>query len=88
MLLEVSTMSTAAAIGLQHSSNGTTWYNVFHPTIQSATVATPQMFIGSGVGTGGGTVVFPITGFKQVRFVATGVVSGGVQFRAICSVQI
>lgn len=89
MLLEVGTMSTAAAIGIQHSADGgTTWKNVFHPTIQSATVATPQMFIASGVGTNGGTVVFPITGFKQVRFIATAVVSGGVQFKAICSVQI
>lgn len=83
--VQVGTMSTAAAIGLQATVDGTNYYNVFHPTINSATVATPAMYIASGVGTNGGVTVLPAGGYQQIRFVATAVVSGGVQFKVICS---
>ena len=83
--VQVGTMSTAAAIGVQATMDGSTFYNVFHPTINSATVATPQMYIASGVGTNGGITVLPVGGHEYIRFVASAVVSGGVQFKVICS---
>jgi hypothetical protein len=62
-VVQVGTMSTAAAISLQQSlDNGSTWYNVFHMTAQSSTVSTPQVFIASGVGTNGGTTTLPWVG--------------------------
>lgn len=85
IVVQVGTMSTAAAIGLQHTMDNSSYYNVFHQTINSATVATPQVFIASGVGTNGGVTVLPVAGLQQIRFVASAVVSGGVQFKVICS---
>lgn len=82
LLVQVSTMSTAAAISVQNSlDGGTTYYNVFQPSINSATVATPQYFIASGVGTNGGITQIPIAGLRQIQFLATAVVSGGVIFK-------
>lgn len=83
--VQVGTMSTAAAIGVQNAADGSTFYNVFHPTINSATVATPQVFIASGVGTNGGVAQIPVAGLNHVRFLATAVVSGGVAIKVICS---
>lgn len=79
-------MSTAAALGMQASSDGgTTFYNVFHPTTNSSTVSTAQAFIASGVGTSAGVCGVPLGGMNNVRFVATAVVSGGVNIVLICS---
>lgn len=83
--VQVGTMSTAAAIGVQAASNGSTFYSVFHPTIASSTVGTPQVFIASGVGTNGGVCQVPLAGLNKVQFVATAVVSGGVAIKVICS---
>lgn len=84
--VQVGTMSTAAAIAVQNSLDaGVTFYNVHHPTIQSATVATPQVFIASGVGTNGGIAQVPAAGLNHLRFVATAVVSGGVVIKVVCS---
>jgi hypothetical protein len=84
--VQVGTMSTAAAIGVQNSvDGGTTFYNVFHPTIASSTVGTPQVFIASGVGTNGGIAQVPLAGMNNVRFLASAVVSGGVAIKVICS---
>lgn len=84
--VQVGTMSTAAAIAVQNSiDGGTTFYNVFHPTIQSASVATPQVYIASGVGTNGGVCQVPLAGLNNIRFLATAVVSGGVAIKVICS---
>jgi hypothetical protein len=85
--VQVGTMSTAAAIGIQNSvDGGTTYFNVFHPTVQSATVATPQLYIASGVGTNGGYCSLPPgTNLQNARFIATAVVSGGVSFNVLCS---
>lgn len=86
IFVQVGTMSTAAAISVQVSPDtGTTWYDLFHSTVQSATVATPKVFIASGVGTNGGTTPLPAGGLNYVRFLATAVVSGGVAFKLICS---
>lgn len=84
--VQVGTMSTAAAIALQNSvDGGTSYYYVYHPTIQSATVATPQVFIASGVGTNGGICQIPVQGLNNIKFVATAVVSGGVAIKVIGS---
>ena len=84
--VQVGTMSTQAAISVQGSSDsGSTFYNVFHPSINSATVGTPQVIIASGVGTNGGVTPLPVGGIPHVRFIATAVVSGGVAFKIICS---
>jgi hypothetical protein len=84
--VQVGTMSTAAAISIQSSlDGGSTFYNVFHPTIQSATVATPQVFIASGVGTNGGICQVPGAGLNHLRFVASAVVSGGVAIKVVCA---
>jgi hypothetical protein len=57
--VQVATMSTAAAISVQLSSDGgTTYYNYFHPTLASSTVGTPQVFLASGLGTNGGVQEF------------------------------
>lgn len=84
--VQVGTMSTAAAISAQNSvDGGTTFYNVFHPTIASSTVGTPQVFIASGVGTNGGIAQIPAAGLNNLRFIASAVVSGGVAIKVICS---
>lgn len=84
--VSVSTMSTGAAIGVNNSlDSGTTWQPVFHKSIQSSTVATPQLFIASGVGTNGGVTQLPVVPYTRIQFVATAVVSGGVIFKVICA---
>lgn len=84
--VQVGTMSTAVNLGIQNSvDGGTTFYNVFHPTIQSATVATPQVYISQLVGANGGICQVPLAGMNNIRFVGTAVVSGGVAIKVICS---
>lgn len=86
MAVQVGTMSTAAAISVQNSvDGGTTYYNVFHSTIASSTVGTPQVFIASGVGTNGGVAFLPNGGLNHIRLITSDVVSGGVVFKVICS---
>lgn len=86
MQVQIPTMSTSTNMNIQHSvDGGTTWYNIFHPTINSATSATNLFVIASGVGTGGGVVPIADTGYQQIRFVTGGVVAGGVIFKVVCS---
>jgi len=84
--IQVGTMSTSAALSIGNSvDNGTTFYNLFHAPINSSTVSTNQYFIGSSVGTNGGTVALGYGGYMHLKITATGVVSGGVSFKIICS---
>ena len=85
--VQVGTMSTGVNVAIQNSvDGGVTFYNVYHAPIQSASVATPQVIISSGVGTGGGYVPLPTyVSLQHVRFVGTGVVSGGVSYTIVCS---
>jgi hypothetical protein len=78
-------MSTATNIGIQAAADGSTFYNIHHPTIQSATVATPQVFISQAVGANGGVCQVPLAGLGKIRFLCTAVVSGGVAIKVICS---
>ena len=48
IMVQVGTMSTAAAMAIQNSvDSGTTWYNVYHDIQNSSTIGAPQMFIPS-----------------------------------------
>lgn len=83
--VEVSTMSTAAVLNVFHSTdNGSTYYQVFNPQANTSTVANNALSIATGVGAGGGVVPLP-SGLKYVQFRTTAVVSGGVNFKVICS---
>ena len=86
--LDIGTMSTGMAVGIwaAHAlaADGGVYRPVYHPTINSATVATSQFLISGVVGTNGGTVPIP-NGFRYFKVVLTGVVSGGALFKAICS---
>lgn len=78
----VSTMSTAAAITVQDSPDaGTTFYNKFIYA-NSATTQANQIVIASGVGTNGGMLDLD-AGCRYLRFLASAVVSGGVQFKVV-----
>lgn len=83
--VRVGTMSTGVQIQIQHSTDDSTWYQLFHPTIQSATVATPTFIVAAGVGTNGGMFPMAYHGFSYMRFVLTGVVSGGCSFNVVAS---
>lgn len=79
----VQSMSTAAAIAVQASVDaGTSYYNVFD--VAATSTVQYQFLIASGVGAGGGVIAIP-GNHKHLRFIATGVVSGGVAFRVICT---
>lgn len=91
-LIYVGTMSTGMAVDVQSSpDNGTTWYQLYHSPINSATVGCNPMRISAVVGSGagvfnlnygvGGSTAYP----AQLRFVATGVISGGASFTALFS---
>jgi hypothetical protein len=84
ILLEIGTMSTAMNVTIWASTeSGGTFRPVYHPTINSATVAT-NIYTITGAGTNGGIAPIP-TGFQFFKVVLTGVVSGGATFKAICS---
>lgn len=79
-------MSTAAQLTVQHSSDaGSTWYNLWTANVLTSTVQYAQVFITSGIGTNGGAVAMNIGGLRQIRFIASAVVSGGVGFKIVCS---
>lgn len=78
---ELSTMSTAAAIDLWGSTDGTTFRPVFE-RVNTAPVQYQTMVVASGVGANGG--VFPInTIYPYLQFRASAVVSGGVTVKLI-----
>lgn len=78
----VGTMSTAAALTVQDSpDDGTTYYNKF-VMANSATTQANAIVIASGVGANGG-MIHLAGGARYVRFIASAVVSGGVQFKVV-----
>ncbi len=80
----VSTMSTSAAIALQMSTDGgTTFFPVFVPVPNTSSVQANAFSIASGVGISSGFVPLPCA-IPHIRFVTTGVVSGGVSFKIVC----
>lgn len=84
--VQVGTMSTAVNLNVQASvDGGSTFYTLFHPTINSATVATNPVVISQSVGANGGVCGIPAEGCNRLRFVGTAVVSGGVAIKVICA---
>ena len=79
----VPTMSTGVSLNVQHSIDaGSNYYVMYHPPINSATVAINPVVISVTVGTGGGFVRLPFGG-QCFRFVGAAVVSGGVALKVI-----
>lgn len=89
-MVEVGTMSTAAAVSIQHKNPSENAYTTvgylpaFHYVASASTQAVP-LAIASGVGAAGGAMFLPVGGLRQIRFVASAVVSGGVSFNVVCS---
>ena len=86
MYVQVGTMSTAAAISVHNSrDDGSSYFNVFHPAVNSTSVQAYPLVIASAVGANGGAMFLPVAGLSKLRFVASDVVSGGVSFNVVCS---
>jgi len=84
MCVEVSTMSTAAVINIFHSNDGgSTYYQLFAPTVNTSTVTANAVAIATSVGSGGGVIVLPFAGVKYIQFRTTSVVSGGVNIKVV-----
>lgn len=79
----VGTMSTGVIFGIHVKNDDSAFYQMMTPqNVLTATVTNLTMQIGSNVGVGGGFVNIA-GGFKEMRLVLTGVVSGGVSFNII-----
>ena len=77
------TMSTSAQIAVQMSPDGgTTFFPVFVGVPNTSSVQANALNIASGVAAGG-FISIPFAA-PHIRFVTTGVVSGGVSFKIVC----
>lgn len=80
-VVEVGTMSTAAALTIQHKiASGIGSYRDGYHYVASASTQCVPLVIASGVGAGGGSCFLPVGGLRQIRFIASAVVSGGTSF--------
>lgn len=79
----VPSMSTAAALTIQGSIDGTTYVRLYHPPINSSTVACNPMVIPSGAVTGGAYLQIPVAGLQAIRFVASDVVNNGLIIKVV-----
>lgn len=82
VFLELPTMSTAAAIDVYASLDGTTYYPLFE-RVNTAPVQYQTLTVASGVGTGGGQAPLAVSA-QYVQLRASAVVSGGVIAKLIC----
>jgi hypothetical protein len=85
--VKVGTMSTAMVTKIQASvDNGVTYQDVNVMAASAVTQVNP-LNIGASFAANGGIVVLPAgtVPFDKIRFVLTGVVSGGVSFTVVCS---
>ncbi len=80
--IEIGTMSTAAAIDIYGSSDGSTFRNVFERT-NTAPVQYQTLTVASNVGTVGGVVPISNFNYPYIQLRATAVVSGGVTVKMI-----
>lgn len=82
--VQVGTMSTGMVFGIHQSRDaGVSFYQVMNPpNPTTSTVTNLTMQIGSNVGVGGGFIMVP-GGYNGMRFVLTGVVSGGASFNVL-----
>jgi hypothetical protein len=79
----VPSMSTAANMRVQGTVDGTNYFNVFHPPINSSTVTVNPMVIPSGAVTGGAILQIPVAGLAGIRLVATDVVNNGLAMKVV-----
>lgn len=85
VMLHVPTMSTGVALKFQAKAQiSDSYYNIYHPVMNSSTVGINPFVVSAVVGDGGGVVPIP-NGLPFMRIVGTGVVSGGVNFKIICT---
>lgn len=82
IFVEIGTMSTAAAMDVYGSSDGTTFRPVFE-RVNTAPVQYQTLTVASGVGTGGGLIPIDMV-YPYVQLRASAVVSGGVVVNLIC----
>lgn len=82
--VEIPTMSTAAQVQIQHTCDGTNWYNAFNNPQNSSTVGTNLLIIATAACNGGGYVQLPYGRYRQIRFVCSATVTNGVQFKVVC----
>lgn len=83
VFVQVPTMSTASSFLIDHSfDGGTTYYPMYHPPINSATVAQNLVVITVTVGTNGGYFQIP-GGGSCFRFRAAGTVGNGMFIKVI-----
>lgn len=81
--VHIPTMPTAVSLSVQHSvDNGTNFYIMYHPPINSATVAINPVVISVTVGAGGGLVRLPYGG-QHFRFVGAAAITNGLSFKVI-----
>jgi hypothetical protein len=87
MAVKVGTMSTAMVTKIQASVDGGSTYQDVNLMAASAVTQVNPLNIGASFAAGGGIVVLPqgSVPFNNIRFVLTGVVSGGVSFTVVCS---
>ncbi len=76
-------MSTAAAISVQGTIDGSTYVRLYHPPINSSTVACNPIVIPSGAVTGGAYIQIPVAGLQGVRFVTSDVVNNGLAIAVV-----
>jgi uncharacterized protein YhdP len=79
----IPSMSTAANLAVQGTIDGTTYVRLYHPPINSSTVACNPIVIPSGAVTGGAYVQIPVAGLQGIRFVATDVVNNGLAIQVV-----
>lgn len=83
--VRIGTMSTGMQVMVQNSVNeGSSYYYVYNRPINSATVACATFSI-VAIANGGYVTLPNDTPLAHIRFVLTGVVSGGVSFAVVCS---
>ena len=82
--LQVGTMSTGVQLVQYASVDNSAFYQVFTVVENTATVAANTFSVVATVGSNGGIVPL-VPGFQYIKMLGTGVVSGGVLFKFICS---
>lgn len=85
--VKVGSMSTAMVTQLQASVDGGTTYQDVYTMVNSAVTQVNALRIGNSMAANGGIVPLPVGAlpYSNIRFVLTGVVSGGVSFTVIAN---
>lgn len=83
--VKVGTMSTAMVTQIQASVDGGSTYQDVYAIVNSSVTQVNALRIGASMAGNGGIAVLPVGSvpFSNIRFVLTGVVSGGASFTVI-----